>query len=393
MRKGVITKSVLKKFIAVAISLVFMIYFFEDVIINWIPFTLGLAGAIVVIILVKKKEAGKIILFSLATLAGTMIIALGLAMFLPQFGLGMGFSVKDKLTPEQAGAPREEAINNGWISEAGDYIFYVKPESVTMQSDHPKDKLIRRNLDWTDKIELTENLVSYFIVNEDLIYFADASNDNHLYSMNFDGSEKALVIDKSIYACAVDKDTIYYSTLDGLFRMNLDGTNEIKLQSKGGYPIIFDEWVYYSNSADTLSRVNKNGSDDRQLLSDIDGYFISEDSIHYFKLTEHIDKYGYQLRLYSSSLDGSQEKEIKTIDQVAQAMFSEGFLYCQMLKDDGRVEKGIFKVSLDDAETIRSSKAIMWQWDAILGDWAYALQYSGDRYRIKLDENVGVRFE
>lgn len=393
MRRGAITKSILKKLSAVAISFVFMIFFFEEVIINWIPFVLGLAVAIVIIIVVKKKEAGKIILFSLATLAGTMIIALGLAMFLPQFGLGMGFSVKDKLTEEQAGPPMEEPINNGRISEAGDYAFYIEPDSRNMPSDHLIGKLIRRNRDWTDRQELTDGEISYFIIHEDLIYYSDALKRNYLYTMKFDGSEKTLVIDKSVYACAIEDDTMYYSVLDGMFKWKLGETEAVKLQARGGKPTLTEDWIYYSDTLDSLYRVSKEGTNDQKLLEGIDGYYIAEDSLYFFTLTEHTDKYGYQLKLFSSNLNGIQEKEIKTIDQVAQAMLSEGYLYCQMLKDDGRIEKGIYRVSLDSEEIVRTNKAIMWQWDYILGDWAYALQYSGDRYRIKLDDNVGVKFE
>jgi len=60
-----------------------MIIFLEEVIINWIPYSMVVASAIGIIVLLKKKEAPKPIGFLLATIAGSFIVALGLAMFLP----------------------------------------------------------------------------------------------------------------------------------------------------------------------------------------------------------------------------------------------------------------------------------------------------------------------
>lgn len=216
MKRAAFNNKILSKLIVISVSLVFMTIFLEELMINWIPFVLGLAVAIGIIIVLKKKEAPKIIGFMLATIAGTFVIALGLALFLPTLGIGMGFSVKDKLTEEQAGSPRETPINNGVISEAGNYIFYIEPESGVMPGDHLVGKLIRRNRDWANRIELPTTMVSYFIIHDDLIYYADALQRDYLYSMKLDGSDKSLVLQESIYACEIEEDTIYYSKLDGI---------------------------------------------------------------------------------------------------------------------------------------------------------------------------------
>lgn len=393
MKRAAFNNKILSKLIVISVSLVFMTIFLEEVMINWIPFVLGLAVAIGIIIVLKKKEAPKIIGFMLATIAGTFVIALGLALFLPTLGIGMGFSVKDKLTEEQAGSPRETPINNGVISEAGNYIFYIEPESGIMPGDHLVGKLIRRDRDWTSRTELTTTMVSCIMVHDDLIYYSDALKGNYLYSMKFDGSESSLVLQKSINACEIEDDTIYYSVLDGMFKTKLGSTESIKLQSKGGYPVISGDWIYYSDSQGILYRVDKDGTEDQKLIDNAEKYYIGEDQIYYISLTEYNEGYGYQLKLFSCSLDGEGKKEIKTIEGVGSAMFGEGCLYCQLLKPDGRIEKGIFKVGLDGTDPERVNKAVIWSWDYILGDWAYALQYSGDRYRIKLDDNIAVRFE
>ena len=64
-----------------------MIIFLEEVIINWIPYSMVVASAIGIIVLLKKKEAPKPTGFLLAIIAGSFTVALGLAMFLPALGL------------------------------------------------------------------------------------------------------------------------------------------------------------------------------------------------------------------------------------------------------------------------------------------------------------------
>ena len=393
MKRAAFNNKILSKLVVISVSLVFMTIFLEEVMINWIPFITGLAAAIGIIIILKKKDAPRIIKFMLATLAGTFAVALGLALFLPTLGIGMGFSVKDKLTEEQAGPPRETPINNGVISEAGEYIFYIEPETGDMPGDHLVGKLIRRDRDWTDRTELPATMVSYFMIHDDLIYYADALQRDYLYSMKLDGSEKSLVLQESIYACEIEGDTIYYSKLDGLFKTKIGSTESIKLQTKGGYPVIKNDWIYYSDSQGILYRVDKDGTEDQKLIDNAEKYYIGEEQIYYINLTEYTEGYGYQLKLFSCNLDGADQKEIKTLERVGSAMFGEGYLYCQLLKPDGRIEKGIFRVGLDGSDPLRMNKAAIWSWDYILGDWAYALQYSGDRYRIKLDDNIAVRFE
>ena len=393
MKKAALSSKTLLKLIVVVISLVFMTIFLEEVMINWIPFTLGLAVAIGIIILLKKKSSPKIIGFMLATLVGTFAIALAMALFLPTLGLGMGFSVKDKLTEEQEGPPIEIPINNGVISESGDYIFYIEPESEIMPEDHLIGKLIRRDRDWTNRKELTTTMVSFFTIHDDTIYYSDALKNNNLYSINIDGSDETLVLQRSVYACEIEEDTIYYSTLDGMFKGMLGSEEGIKLQSRGGYPVLKGDWVYYFDSQGILYRVSKNGSDDQKVLEAIDDFYVDEDQIYYISLTEYEEDYGYQLKLFSCDLDGTKEKEIKTLERVGSGLFGTDCLYCQMLKPDGRIEEGIYKVSFDGSDPVRMNKAKIWSWDYILGEWAYALQYSGDRYRIKLNDDIAVKFE
>ena len=170
-------------------------------------------------------------LFKWGTIIGLAILIVVAVMFiLSALGFNSDFKVKGSLTEEEAGTLENGVLNNGWIAETEQYVFYIDPDANEMSPGTPKGNLIRRNRDWTGRMELTDNLISYFMASEDWIYFTDVSDNAHLYRMKVDGSEKSLVIPETVYACTIAEDAIYYTTLAGLFRSDLDGATQTQLQ-------------------------------------------------------------------------------------------------------------------------------------------------------------------
>lgn len=174
-------------------------------------------------------------LFKWGTIIGLAILAVVAVMFvLSAFGFNRDFKVKETLTAEEAGTIESGTLDNGWIAETEEFVFYIDPDSGEMSPGPPEGNLIRRNRDWTGRMELTANPISYFTVSEEWIYYSDASDNDHLYRMKVDGSEKSLVVPETVYSCTIGEDAVYYTTLDGLFRSDLDGTAQTQLQSEGG---------------------------------------------------------------------------------------------------------------------------------------------------------------
>lgn len=333
-------------------------------------------------------------LFKWGTIIGLAILAVVAVMFvLSALGFNRDFKVKETLTAEEAGTIESGTLNNGWIAETEEFVFYIDPDSGEMSPGPPEGNLIRRNRDWTGRMELTANPISYFTVSEKWIYYTDASDNDQLYRMKIDGSEKSLVVAETVYACALAEDAVYYTTLDGLFRSNLDGAAQTQLQSEGGTPTVVDDWVYYADDKQSLSRIKPDGSMDQQLLSDYEDYYLNEESIFYILLTETEDESLFNLALYQMDNSDTAAKEIVSVEDVVTAQLDGGNLYYQLGKGEGRLEKGLYRVNLDGSGTERVNDIMIWQLDHVLGDWMYILQYSGEHYRIKLDGSAAVLFE
>lgn len=333
-------------------------------------------------------------LFKWGTIIALGIFAVVAVLFvLSALGITSDFKAKETLTAEEAGTLEDGPLNNGWIAETEAYVFYIDPGAGKMYPGSPVGKLIRRNRDWSGRIELTDTPISYLSATEDWIYYTDTADSKHLFRMKADGSEKGLVINETVYACTLSDDAIYYTTLEGLYRSALDGTDQLQLQSKGGTPTVVGDWVYYADDKKTLSRIKTDGSEDQQLLSDYEDYYLTEDSIYHIALIETEDESLFTLALYRMETDGAEATEIMTIKDVVTAQLDGGYLYYQLGKGNGRLEKGLYRVNLDGSGTERVNDIMIWQLDYVLGDWMYILQYSGERYRIKLDGSAAVLFE
>lgn len=333
-------------------------------------------------------------LFKWGTIIGLAILVVAAVMFiLSALGITSDFKVKETLTMEDAGVLENGVLNNGWIAETQEYIFYIDPGAGEMSPGSPVGSLIRRNRDWSGRVELTDTPVSYLSATEDWVYYSDRADNSHLYRMKADGTEKSLVISETVYSCALADDAIYYTTLEGLFRSDLDGTEQKQLQSEGGNPTVVGDWVYYAEDKQSLSRIKTDGSMNQQLLSDYEDYYLNEESIFYIMLTETEDESLFTLTLHQMDDTGAEATEILSIEDVVTSQLDGGYLYYQLGKGQGRLEEGLYRVNLDGSGTERVNDIMIWQLDHILGDWMYILQYSGERYRIKLDGSAAVLFE
>lgn len=333
-------------------------------------------------------------LFKWGTIIGLGILAVVAVMFiLSALGIISDFKVKETLTAEEAGTLKDGVLNNGWITETEEFVLYIDPGVGEMYPGSPVGNLIRRNRDWTGRVELTDNPISYFMVSGEWIYYTDASDNDQLYRMKEDGSEKELVIAETVYACAISGDSVYYTTIEGLYRSELDGAKQMEIQSKGGTPTVVGDWVYYADENRSLWRIKTDGSMDQQLLSDCEDYYLTEDSIYYIALSGTEDESLFTLMLHQMESADAKTSEIITIEAVVTAQLNGGYLYYQLGKGKGRLEKGLYRVNLDGSGTERVNDIMIWQLDHVLGDWMYILQYSGERYRIKLDGSAAVSFE
>lgn len=369
---------------------ILMTLFIEEVLYHFLWTLVVIFVCIVVIMIIKKKDALKYIGTFIIMFIGSALIGIALSLILPALGINFDFKVKETLLNEEAGMFQGEILNNGWISETEDYIIYIYQNKDEIYNAIGTGILVRRDRDWTNRIELTECLVDSFVVGDSYIYYTDASHGNRLYRMNYDGTDPTLIIDEKIYSFTISEDTIFYSSEDGIYKLDYANYETTKLSSYGENIIVKGNCVYFSSEQNSLSRVKVDGTQEQQLQNDINEYYITDNDLYYTKMTENSDGYGYQLTLYKQDFDTLQVSEITTLDRVITETFDSNYLYYEVYRKDGMVKKGLYRINLDGTGNERINKVPIWQLNAIQGDWMYVLQYSGFSYRIKLDGSVAV---
>ncbi|WKY44078.1 DUF5050 domain-containing protein [Eubacteriaceae bacterium ES2] len=362
-------------------------FFFENLIdhFRWLLGLLILLVSLLVFFLIRKQNAWKTIGLILILLIVSFILAIGLMLLLDALGINPDFAVKDQLTADQSGLP--DLLNNGVIAETEDYVFYLLSDPTTPEIGLAKNALIRRNRDWSNRIELTDQIVRAFAVDENFIYYVNSSDGAHLYRMTFDGSEKALLADDQVNSLTIANHALYYGASDGLYRLDLDSSNKTKLSAAGKNPAVLGDWVYVT-SGNTLLRIMADGSASEELVTDVVERGFYDDTLYFTRMEEEPDGLRFTLTLYQ--LRDSHETEIITIPNVGSARIDGDYLYYVLLKDGGLIEPGLYRIRLDGTGNERLNKVHIWQLNAVLGDWFYILQYNGHSYRIKLDGSVAV---
>lgn len=192
------------------------------------------------------------------------------------------------------------------INVVGDRIYYsnvddgFKPYSI--------------NADGSDRKKISDDVLLFMNVYGDRIYYSGKSNSgeyNGIYSVNLDGGQKTkLSIDKS-NKILVKEDWIYYVNQDDdnkLYAMRTDGSDRhILIDVYTPIMNVVSDRIYYKSGDDWKFYSAKIDGSEKQLLSDdnVNWFAIGKDSI-YYSITG--------AKIYSMNLDGSNKKLLAELD-------------------------------------------------------------------------------
>jgi hypothetical protein len=232
-----------------------------------------------------------------------------------------------------------------YINLSGDWIYYLGTNEFF---------IYKIKTDGSSKTKLGTTHVSYMggmVVQDDMIYFVNADDDDKLYSMKTDGTEPKKLSDTKILKHTVDGEWIYYTTYlvdedtyDSSYtigKIKTDGTGETELVKDGGFNLVLHEgWLYYSSSEHEhrLYRIKTNGKENTKLSNYmISSVNIAGDKLVYSTQDDH--------RLKVSGLDGSDVKNL--IEEKAGVVLVVGdWIYFSNTSLSGR----LYKVKFDGTE-------------------------------------------
>ncbi len=359
---------------------------------NWIATVAALAALLILTIVSRKQSLGKVLKVGLALTVTALLASVGVMILLSSLGIQREFKVREQLTAEEAGT-NPTILNNGLRSETATHLFYLPPAAPGPTRDQAMP-LWRRNRDWSDPVQLTQDPVSWFMVIDDYIYYVSPRENGHLFRMDHDGKDPQVVIGQRVQRFVLQDDLLLYNTSEAIFQSALDGTSPVKLADTGASPVALleDGWLYYQPTVHRLARI-RSGAAEELLVAELDGFTLSDDAIYFFKLFPSPHNEADDLEIYRQAYTGGDEVKTAVVENVHFAKYDDGKLYYQRGTDKGRIDRGIYRAEADGASPAKINKLSVWQFEDLLGDWVYFLQYSGKHYRVRLDGSVGVLVE
>jgi len=305
-------------------------------------------------------------------------------------------------TPESAavntsGNTPGNLSNTGLAAQQGDWIFY------TITNDGHTGHLCKIRTDGTGQVMLSNDLPFYINVVGDWVYYVNytGSRMGNIYKVRTDGTDRMqLNSDESGYLTVVG-DWIYYlngSDNNYLYIIRTDGTQKAKMTLAndpdiGGFNIA-DDWIYCIDSflidglddGCYIKKVHLDGTLETTVFHETAGCWsinVAGDWIYYLQRAGS-DANGFGI-LYKVRTDGTGQMkicddELSCINVVGDWIYYVGF--------DSSGHNGIYKIHTDGTEKAKLSEDPAGLIN-VAGDWIYYFSPSDNEavtfYKIRTD--------
>lgn len=245
---------------------------------------------------------------------------------------------------EQTSVPSKLGLLYNGFCVQEDWIYYTDD----------KNMLCKVNTNGGEKTKICDDLIRWFQIYEDRIYYIILSDVSYIYSINMDGSDKAIVSDKILGGDSAKKlfiadGWIYFIDTYELFKIKTDGTELTSITSPCQDISVSGEWIYYFvpdllfDKECYLYRIRLDGTDktcfteESVSCADFDGTWI------YYGAADHSG-------IYKIKYDGSEKKQLSSDISDLQLKVVDDWLYYTVSQE------GIYKVRTDGSEIVQVSE-------------------------------------
>lgn len=205
------------------------------------------------------------------------------------------------------------------------------------------------------------------------IYYINSSDQNRLYRIRADGTNRAQMTSDGVYALSIQDDWIYFTSLqdEKLYKVKIDGTERTKISDDECFAgKVSGNWVYYVNDSDggKLYKIGTDGTGKVKLSDDTPTVHIqvAGDWVYFISIAD------FNFNLYRIRIDGSGREVM--IEDAREAFVADDWIYYVNESDEGKV----YKVRTDGTEKTRLTSEPTQSGPIVDGNWAYyAVSNSG----------------
>lgn len=237
------------------------------------------------------------------------------------------------------------------INVVGDWIYYI--------SEKPADgggEIYKIRTDGSSKTKLSNGFSDTIIVVGDWIFYSKAPDARHqyykIYKMRTDGSSDTKLTDDNVALINIVGDWLYYCNVSdsySLYKIQTDGSGNTKLNNDFSDSIVaVGDWIYYSNAseANKLYKIRTDGTGRTKLSDDrSDKINLADDWIYYVNL-------GDDCKIYKIRIDGTNRCKLTDDDSCDNIYIAGNWIY---YKQDGTLNK----IKTDGSEKQAVTKSLM----------------------------------
>lgn len=270
-------------------------------------------------------------------------------------------------------------INNiGLVEQKDGWIYYSN------YSDN--EYLYKMRTDGTEKTKLNSETSAYINVVGDWVYFEEEVKDSRpddgsdrenywlLYKIRIDGTDKTKLSNDRMGNLNIVGDWIYYKNCSDearLYKIHTDGTSKTEItEDQAGFINVVGDWIYYTNYSDEwyLYKIKTDGSSKMQLNNyksrEVD---VIGDWIYFVNMDDSF--YIYKIRI------NGEDETILVDNETAYINIVGDWIYYNNYDDN----KYLYKVRTDGSNRIRLNCEASYCLN-VLGDWIY--------YTTRNDDNI-----
>ncbi len=218
--------------------------------------------------------------------------------------------------------------NGGFVLQMNDKIFYLNWQD--------ENRLYSMNLDGSERKQLTKESVDTMNGLDGWIYYTNFSDQSKLYKIRADGAKRSCIYPWQVDALNICGEWLYFTNLSDLrqiYKLKTDGSHETQLnQDESRNVLVAAGWIYYNNStdADCLYRIRLDGKERTKLTDFNPGIFWLEGNQVYFCNAADDGK------LYTMSVEG-KEIRLFSAEQAGYLNFDQEYFYYTNLKTGGQL--------------------------------------------------------
>ena len=151
-------------------------------------------------------------------------------------------------------------VNGGHVAQQGDWIYYLNIDD--------DEKIYKVRTDGSDRTRVNDDTSWHLNVVGDWIYYTNIDDDDEkkIYKICTDGSDRTRVNDDSSFFLNVVGDWIYYTNIDDdekIYKIRTDGSDRTRVNDDSSFFLnVVGDWIFYENSDDEekIYKIRTDGS-------------------------------------------------------------------------------------------------------------------------------------